>query len=255
LNANIVSLGGFSSIILETCRDNFSHLNGTAFTTGNTLTAAFIADAVQKACHLLGQPLGECNLLVVGSTGDIGSACVNYFGGSARKLLLGARQPGALQAQVRQLRDRKVTCAGSTDLNTLLPSADIIICAASGLLTNCDLRSLNEHAIICDAGYPKNLQFIPELNQKRLFNGGMGLAKNGFTMPPGYHQDFYSFPLDNIAHGCVLESVVLAMESKPVPYSQGRGNIGKDAMREILDHANRHGIVTAPFFNDNGVWS
>jgi fatty aldehyde-generating acyl-ACP reductase len=255
LKANIVSLGGFSSIILEAGREDLSWMNETAFTTGNTLTAAFIADAVEKACDLLGQPLGDCNLLVIGSTGDIGSACVNYFEGATRKLLLAARQPGALKKQVTKLENRNIACSGSTDVNTLLPHADILICAASSLLTNCDLNALPSHAIVCDAGYPKNLQHIPEFNHQRLFSGGMGVALNGFILNPDHRQDLYELPLENIVHGCVLESIVLAMEGNPVPYSYGRGNITKEAMKGILNLATRHSIVTAPFFNESGTWN
>ena len=48
--AKIVSLGGFSSILMK---GNFNQLPGryqTVFTTGNTLTVGFIVQGIQKMC-------------------------------------------------------------------------------------------------------------------------------------------------------------------------------------------------------------
>jgi predicted amino acid dehydrogenase len=57
--AKIVSLGGFSSILIE---GNFDQLpkrnNGdTVFTTGNTLTVAFIVQGIRRMCALEGRDL------------------------------------------------------------------------------------------------------------------------------------------------------------------------------------------------------
>jgi predicted amino acid dehydrogenase len=70
-----VSLGGFSSILVE---GNFDHLpkrNGTVFTTGNTLTASFIVQGIRKVCLQRGKNLPQSTLLIVGATGDVGSGC------------------------------------------------------------------------------------------------------------------------------------------------------------------------------------
>src|SRR5207302_38244 len=74
--AKIVSLGGFSSILIE---GNFHHLpetHDTVFTTGNTLTVAFIVQGVKEMCALEGRNLSRSTLLIVGATGDVGSGCV-----------------------------------------------------------------------------------------------------------------------------------------------------------------------------------
>ena len=52
--AKIVSLGGFSSILIEGNFDLLPHRDDTAFTTGNTLTVAFIVEGIQKMCALPG---------------------------------------------------------------------------------------------------------------------------------------------------------------------------------------------------------
>src|SRR6202795_3916029 len=55
--AKIVSLGGFSSILIEGNFDQLPQRQDTVFTTGNTLTAAFIVQAIKKMCVLEGRNL------------------------------------------------------------------------------------------------------------------------------------------------------------------------------------------------------
>src|SRR5207244_1937197 len=50
--AKIVSLGGFSSILIEGNFDQLPERHHTVFTTGNTLTVAFIVQGIQKMCAL-----------------------------------------------------------------------------------------------------------------------------------------------------------------------------------------------------------
>src|SRR5437667_9014842 len=55
--AKIVSLGGFSSILIEGNYDHPPERNDMVFTTGNTLTVAFIVQGIQKMCALDGRNL------------------------------------------------------------------------------------------------------------------------------------------------------------------------------------------------------
>src|SRR4051794_26302500 len=108
LNVPVVSLGGFSSIVLEAGNESFTKIQNTYFTTGNTLTAAFIAKGVEKACSYWQKPLSKSSLLIIGSTGDIGSACTLYFSDKVNKLLLCARQASALKKQSDELSSKEV---------------------------------------------------------------------------------------------------------------------------------------------------
>jgi predicted amino acid dehydrogenase len=55
------------------------HRGETKFTTGNTLTAAYIVKGIEKAATGKDINLQESNVLIVGATGDIGMACVQYL--------------------------------------------------------------------------------------------------------------------------------------------------------------------------------
>jgi fatty aldehyde-generating acyl-ACP reductase len=249
--AGIVSLGGFTSILLEADNDNFRNIDDTYFTTGNTLTAAFIADGIEKACEHWDVNIAASSLLIIGSTGDIGSACVKYFSRKAKQLLLCARQAGRLKKQSAELSEKGIAHIAGTSLKELIPCADIVISVASSMINPDDLNDLPQHAIVCDAGYPKNLRNAYLKNHERLFYGGMGFAKKGFEFGKGAHEILYKFPVPKVAHGCMLEAIVLAMESNYSAFSKGRGNITEQSMHEIKTMAEKHGIVTAPLFNDH----
>jgi fatty aldehyde-generating acyl-ACP reductase len=249
LDVPVASLGGFSSIVLEAGNESFTQIQNTFFTTGNTLTAAFITKGVEKACTYWQQPLSESKLLIIGSTGDIGSACTLYFSGKVKKLLLCARQAAALQKQSDNLTANGVANLGSIHLRELVYEADIIICVASSIINENDLDNIKNGVIVCDAGYPKNLQATHIKNHERLFYGGMGNVTGGYKFENNLETVFYKFPLETIGHGCLLEAIVLAMENKYCSFSNGKGNITLKAMKDILAIAYKHGVRIAPLFN------
>ena len=249
LHVPVVSLGGFTSIVLETGNEFFSQINNTFFTTGNTLTAAFIAMGVEKACAYWQKTLSKSKLLIIGSTGDIGSACASYFSGKVEKLLLCARNAGVLQKQSDELTVKGIGNYASIFLKDLIDEADIIISVASSVINENDFENINCDTIVCDAGYPKNLQSTHIKNHERLFYGGMGMVTGGYEFENNLEQVYYKFPLPSVSHGCLLEAVVLAMENATCSFSKGRGNITVNAMENILAMAQKHGIEPAPLFN------
>jgi fatty aldehyde-generating acyl-ACP reductase len=253
IGVSIVSLGGFSSIVLESGNVALTKINNTNFTTGNTLTAAFIAKGVEKACEFWGLSSEDATLLIIGSTGDIGSACVSYFSGKVKKMILCARNTGPLKKQSFELSARGISNSFSTSIQEHIKDADIIISVASSIIAENDFDQLSDHTIVCDAGYPKNLQNKYLHNHDRYFLGGMGVAEKGYSSENDIHKSFYQFPLKNAVHGCLLESVVLAMDECYWAFSKGKGNITVSGMETILEMAKLHGIEPAPLFNSEEI--
>ncbi len=249
LNVPIVSLGGFTSIILETGNEFFSQIHGTSFTTGNTLTAAFIARGIENACSYWQKPLSKSKLLIIGSTGDIGSVCASYFADKVETLLLCARNAGVLQKQSAELTVMGVRSSASVFLKELINEADIIISVASSVINENDFENIKCDTIVCDAGYPKNLQSTHIKNHERLFYGGMGMVTGGYEFENNLERFYYRFPLPSVSHGCLLEAIVLAMENVNCSFSKGRGNITVKSMENIIAMAQKHGITTSPLFN------
>lgn len=251
-NAKIATLGGFTSIVLEGNLDSFSD-GETKFTTGNTLTAAFIVKGIEKAAMDRNLNLKESSVLIVGATGDIGIACTNFLKNRTRKLLLSARNGQRLEKFSTELINDCQQVIYSVNIQDLIHDADIIICVASS--TGIQLSNHKRGVIICDAGYPKNLEArIDQTDGVHLFHGGMGQIAFGYDLEPDYSGTFYRYAAPNIVHGCILEAIVLAFENKFESYSAGKGNITSERMEEIYQLSLRHGIGLAPFYNAQGLW-
>ena len=252
MNAKVVTLGGFTSIVLEGNLDSFAP-GKTKFATGNTLTAAYILRGIEEAATQLKIELSKSEVLIIGATGDIGMACVNYLKNKVKKLLLCARNNQQLEKLAMELAKENIQVNYSTSLQDIIADAAIIICVASS--TGIKLTDCKKNVLICDAGYPKNLETKVEDNVHcNIFHGGMGQVTGGFNFSPDYSNHIYQYPAPYVIHGCILEAMILAFENKVENYSAGKGNITTDKMEEIYTAGLNHGITLAPFFNAKGLW-
>jgi len=140
----------------------------------------------------------------------------------------------------------------STDLPALASNADFVICAASVASPVLLLEALPKGAIVCDAGYPKNLR--PDFSPPGgvVFFGGLGEVVGGFSFDPDLLGILNPHPFLNVTHGCMLEGVVLALEGRFEAFSLGRGFICPARVEEISNIAKKHGIVPAPLFGPKG---
>jgi predicted amino acid dehydrogenase len=248
--AHIATLGGFTSILFES--ERLPPPSRLAVTTGNSLTAALIVHGVQRALRLLGRSLDDEDALVLGASGDVGSACARWLSGRVRHLTLVARNADRLQREAELLSGIGST-SWSTDLSASLGKASLVVAAASASLAF-DPASCRPDAIICDAGYPKNMTSAAEPGGARLFWGGMGLMTGGFQSEDGLLELFYDFPAPGIAHGCILEGAVLALAGRHEAFSRGRGQIQPPQIDEIWSLARQQSIEVAPLFNHCGLW-
>lgn|SRR5579859_5221252 len=250
--AKIASLGGFSSILIE---GNFNHLparHGTVFTTGNTLTVAFIVQGVRKMCDLEGCNLSRTTLLIVGATGDVGSGCARCLAHGVKRVQLHARNLERLRRLAAELEADGVSVEMATDLRQFSEPADIVICAASLASSSLLLGAISPESIICDAGYPKNLSPAAEMPRARVFFGGLGEITGGLTLVPDFHGILNRHPFPDVVHGCLLEGMALALEQRFEPFSHGRGFISPERVDEIEAIAAHHGIFLAPLYNTEG---
>jgi fatty aldehyde-generating acyl-ACP reductase len=250
--ARIVTLGGFSSILLEGKADLLPSHPETAFTTGNTLTVALIVKGVERALALAGRDLGESKVLIIGASGDVGSGCARCLGPRVKNLLLCARNPDRLTKLAAEFPGLGGRVEADTEIARLIRKADVVICAASLAASDLLLDGLPQGAIICDAGYPKNLSPTCVPRKCTIFYGGLGQASGGITLDPDLLRIVYPYSLSNLTHGCLLEGTVLAMERRFEPFSQGRGLITPQRVEEIWQIAKKHGIGLAPLFNGDG---
>jgi fatty aldehyde-generating acyl-ACP reductase len=255
--AKIVSLGGFSSILIEGNFDQLPQRHDTVFTTGNTLTVAFIVQGIKKMCALEGRNLRRSTLLIVGATGDVGSGCARCFAPFVKRVLLSARNLERLRRLAAELQADGVQVEIATDLlekdrKQFSAEADVVICAASLASPSLLLGRIAPDAIVCDAGYPKNLCPNAKMPNARVFFGGLGQIAGGLSFCPDFHGILNRHPFPDVVHGCLLEGMTLALEGRFEPFSQGRGYITPDRVAEMVTVAARHGIYLAPLYNADG---
>ena len=250
--AKIVSLGGFSSILIEGNAANLPSAAGTIFTTGNTLTVAFIVQGIKRMCARERRNLAESTVMIVGATGDVGSGCAHCLAPFVTRLLLRARNRERLNTLAANLQHEgcQVETAGASEQFT--SQADIVICAASLASPSFVLDGISPDAIICDAGYPKNLAPL-QFPGTKLFYGGLGQITGDLRLSPNLNGILNHHPFPNVAHGCLLEGMCLALERRFEPFSQGRGFITLQRVAELENIAIKHGIVLAPLFNGGGA--
>jgi fatty aldehyde-generating acyl-ACP reductase len=250
--ARIVSLGGFSSILIEGNFDQLPERHDTAFTTGNTLTVGFIVQGIKKMCALHGRNLRRSALLIVGATGDVGSGCARCLAPSVRRVLLNARNVERLRRLGAELQAQGIQVEVTTDLQQFSAAADIVICAASLASPSLLLHHIAPDAIVCDAGYPKNLSPTTEVPGAKVFFGGLGQITGGMRFAPDFRGILNRHPFPDVVHGCLLEGMALALERRFEPFSRGRGAITPARVEEMEAIAARHGIYLAPLYNADG---
>jgi predicted amino acid dehydrogenase len=250
--AKIVSLGGFSSILIEGNFDQLPERHDTVFTTGNTLTVGFIVQGIKKMCALEGRNIRSSTLLIVGATGDVGSGCARCLAPIVRRVLLCARNLERLRRLAAELQADGVQVEIATDLQRFSAEADVVICAASLASPSLLLGRIAPDAIVCDAGYPKNLSPSAQIPGAKVFFGGLGQITGGLRFAPDFHRILNRHPFPDVVHGCLLEGMALALERRFEPFSQGRGFITQERVEEIETIAARHGIYLAPLYNADG---
>jgi len=250
--AKIISLGGFSSILIEGNFDQLPEKHDTVFTTGNTLTVAFIVQGIVRMCALEGRDLEKSTLLIVGATGDVGSGCARCLAPIVKRVLLTARNVDRLRRLATELESDGVEVETATDLQKFSAEADVVICAASLASPSLLLGRITSDAIVCDAGYPKNLSPSADMPDAKVFFGGLGQVTGGMRFTPDFHGVLNRHPFPDVVHGCLLEGMALALERRFEPFSQGRGFITLERVQEIETIAARHGIYLAPLYNANG---
>jgi len=243
--AGVATLGGFASILLEGRVEGLH--DPTRSTTGNTMTVALIVRGVERALALTRRSLEASSVLIIGATGDVGSGCARYLAPRAKQLLLCARN----QSRLTTLRDELDANAIIGTLDELAPRADIVICAASLPSPSLLLGTLPPHAIICDAGYPKNMKWSADASSAHFF-GGLGTVSAGFDMTPDLEGILNRHPFRHVAHGCLLEGMTLGLERRFESFSKGRGGITPGRVDEMWAMAQRHGIELAPLHNAHG---
>lgn len=229
--ARLGTLGGFSSIVGESARANLSEEYGLPFTTGNTLTAATIAE---QAVSL--DRNANARVTVVGAAGDVGSGVCRLLHSRGARLTLVGRSVRPIEALAAELPGARILT-----WNEAAAVTDIAILVASAGFGEIQLDALPPGAIVLDGGHPPNARGAARVRYARA-------GRVAYDTPPEcdlpvIFSDRYP---PGQTHACVGEGIVLALEGTFAAYSVGRGRIVAARAAEILRLARRHGVGPAP---------
>jgi fatty aldehyde-generating acyl-ACP reductase len=227
----VAALGAFTSIVLQGQEQDYAQKHEIKLTSGNTFTAAVIVRSIEKTVAEFGVDLSKATLGIVGASGDIGSACVSYFGNKVKKMILTARSTGSLEA-LQQTRKDSLMCGVeiTTDNNKAVQQADIVIFVTSAYVPMYSQDDFRPGTIVCDASAPQNVTVTDPL-RKDVFIYHGGIVSLPFTLDPGFDIGLAS---PDTFYGCQVEGILLALDES-LPCSWGRGNITREKMDLFLN--------------------
>jgi len=168
--------------------------------------------------------------------GALGSSVLNLLPSQDAVLPKGVAKEFA---QVCADNGRPVPLVGTTDLNSALETADLVLVATSSEVTFLNPTELRPGTIVCDVAKPRNVAQA-DLSEKGVlvFDGGLVTPPFPVNLGP-----FQNLPED-MCWGCLGETMLLALEGETEDYSLGRDLNLADADR-ISDMAHRHGFEPA----------
>jgi fatty aldehyde-generating acyl-ACP reductase len=196
--------------------------------------------------------LRSSTLLIVGATGDVGSGCARCLAPRVKRVLLNARNETRLRQLAAELQADGIQVDIATDLQQFSAKPDLVICAASVASPSLLLGRIAPDAIVCDAGYPKNLSPNAQMPDAKIFFGGLGQVTGGLSFAPDFRGVLNRHPFPDVVHGCLLEGMALALDGRFESFSKGRGYITPARVEEMETIAARHGIYLAPLYNAEG---
>lgn len=242
MGAQIVGLGGFTSIITGDQGARLIDDLGIAVTSGNTLTAVIALDQLDALMAQLGLDLAACRVGIIGATGDIGRACTLALAQRAGSLRLIARNPAKLDALRAEL-DAAHEAQIATDVRAAL-DCQVLLVASSSPQPVLAEAALRPGTIVCDISYPKNLSYSADPRADVLAFSG-GLVQMPFELPIGYYTQL---PRDDLLYACFAEAILLSMAGRYESFSSGQGQITPQKMAAIRQLAHDCGFRPAPAY-------
>ncbi len=240
LGAKIVGLGAFTSVVGDGGITVAKH-TPVAVTTGNSYTVYTALEGVRYAAKLLEVEMERAHVAVIGAGGSIGSACARLLAPDVKYMTLVGRNESKLQrVSDLILTESGISCKLSTDPNSAIGTADIVITVTSAVEGVVDARALKPGAIVCDVARPRDIsrQVAESRDDVLVFEGGVVKVPGN----PDFHFDF-GFPAGT-SYACMAETMILALEGKYENFSLGK-ELSLERVRQIGQLAQKHGFKLA----------
>lgn len=250
MGAGILGLGALTSVVGDGGVTVAAGLN-IPVTTGNSYTVATAVEGARRGLTLMGTPLGEATVAVVGAAGSIGRTCAILLARDAGRLVLVGRNTAKLEPLARDIRQAVGTEVRLTDdIAAGLRDADLIVTVTSAV----DAVILPEHlkrgAVICDVARPRDVSVRVARERKDVL-----VIEGGVVAVPGDvrfrkikrpEEEFsFGFPR-RTAYACMSETMMLALDGRFESFTLGK-EVSVEQAEETLRIAHRHGFRLAGF--------
>jgi fatty aldehyde-generating acyl-ACP reductase len=242
LGAEIVGLGAFTSVVGDAGITIAKNLN-IAVTTGNSYTVATALEGARQAAKTMGIELERANVLILGATGSIGSACAQILAREVRYLTLAARDEVKLEKLAKQiLKSTGLAARVTANTKHAIRNADIVVAVTSAVDSLIEPEDLKPGAIVCDVARPRNVsRRVADIRNDVL------VLEGGVVEVPGNVQFGINFGFPpQTAYACMAETMILALEERYENFTLGRDLTVKQV--ETIDKlAAKHGFKMAGF--------
>jgi len=242
LGCTNVGLGGYTSIVADSCRSIAA--DNIAVTSGNSLTVAAAIDALLAAAARMAVP--RRRLGVVGATGNIGAMIAEVAADSVDELVLVGR-PGAVGRLERIAQRVAIPTQITTDLASLADCPLIVSATNSHHPIILPEHVGHGPVVLCDVAVPGDVD--PRVPRER--PEALVLRGGRFRLPLDQDIGRYRISRSNpygVTFACAAETIVLGFEKNQQHFSYGALSV--DKIRLIRDQARKHGLTmvecTAP---------
>jgi len=239
--AKIVGLGAYTSVAGDG-GVTIDKETDVAITTGNSYTCYSAVQGSTQAAELLGVPIQNARVAIIGATGSIGRVAAHLIASDGvGELTLIGRNEERLSLVADEVKG-DIKAKISTDIDDVLPAMDIVITVTSSVDAVIEPRHLKRGAIVCDVSRPRDVsvKVAKERDDVLVIEGGV-------ISVPGdvdFHFNF-GFP-PKTSYACMAETMILALENRYESYSLGK-ELSLEKVREIGKLANKHGFKLSGF--------
>ncbi len=252
--SKIIGLGAYTKIVGD-AGVTIDRLSPIPVTTGNSLSSASTLWAAKLAIEQLGfvSKIGsyfQGTVMVIGATGSIGAVSAKILALSWEIVILVApRAYKLIELKEEILKiNPLVKIIVSTDANSHLSSADLVITTTSGQgKTVLDIMKVKPGCVICDVSRPFDIS-----EEEAIRRPDVLVIASGEVQLPGELEMKIDIGLEGtIVYACLAETALLAMEGKFESFTLSR-NINYEKVLEIDKLAKEHGVRLSQIMGHNG---
>lgn len=240
LGARLLGLGAFTSVVGDAGITIARHLR-IPVTTGDSYTVATAVEALLEAARRMEIDPWTATGAVVGATGAIGRVAARLLAREIPRLILVGRRRNRLEAVGAQVAAEGAEGVIATEV-AAIREADLVLTATSAVAPVIEPSHLKPGAVVCDVAQPRD---VSRAVAERW--GDVLVIDGGMVEVPGEVDFGFDFGLPpRMAHACMAETMILALEGRYESFTLGR-NLQIEKVEEIARLARKHGFRVAGF--------